>query len=216
MKLALHLAGILALLSVGWLCLTLSATVQRLEPQVSMTLRGLHASANETALTMKNVREGTLEWKKASQAQALYSTEAAAQLKRDLVDIDALVKRTDAQLNDGVLPDLAHAVTHQDAELAATQAQVRITLFNFSRDSSATLAQSKNLLDQLDQDASDPAIHSSLEQIQLVTTNVAGTSKDLKDVADKFRNDYLKPQKFAWELLKSLAGMGGSVASMVK
>jgi hypothetical protein len=104
----------------------------------------------------------------------------------------------------------------QNSSMLETQAQLRATLFNFSRDSSATLAQSKNLLDQLNQDAADPAIHSSLEQIQLVTTNVAGTSKDLKDVADKFRNDYLKPQKFAWELLKSLAGMGGSVSQMVK
>ena len=69
----------------------------------------------------------------------------------------------------------------------------------------------------------DPAIAGSLAHLDaatgdlaIVTQNLAGISKDGKDVADKVRNDYLKPQKFAWELVKQLAGLGGSLAQMVK
>lgn len=107
-------------------------------------------------------------------------------------------------------------VKAQNTSLLDTQTQLRTSLSQFSRDSSATLAQSKSLLDQLNQDASNPAIPSTLQHVDETAAHVAGASKNVEDVTEKFRNDYLKPQKFAWELLKSLAGMGGSVAQMVK
>lgn len=118
--------------------------------------------------------------------------------------------------SDQLLADSDATVKAQNDSLLETQAQLRTSLATFSRDSSVTLDHSKNLLDQLSQDAQDPAIQASLQHVALATDNIAGTTKDLKDVADKFRSDYLKPQKFAWELLKSLAGMGGSFAQMVK
>ena len=212
MKPLLQASAAAALISVTVFALTLTVAVEHIQPQVLMTLRGLHASANETALTMRNLRDATAEWKEASKR----STEVELQAKADLVKFGAFVDHTDFELNSQVLPGLRGAIAANSDQLVGLEKTSAETLQQFSRDSSATLAQSKSLLDQLNQDASDPAIHSTLEHVDATTANIAGTSKDLKDVADKFRNDYLKPQKFAWELLKQLAGMGGSVAQMVK
>lgn len=204
MKTVLQIAATLALISAAVLLMALASAVAHLEPEFQMTLRGVHASANETALTMRNVREATLEWKKASQAQAANATETTARLAENLRHLDAFLKHTDRQLNEVVLPQLAAAVAHQDAQLTATQTQARASLEQFSRDSATTLDQSKLLLSQMSQDATDPAIHLSLQHIEALTANAAGTAKNLQDttaVLEKYTERLTKPAS----MLKQIA-----------
>lgn len=204
MKKILLFTATLVLGAAFWLCIEITVTIQELRPQVAETLRGLHASANETALTMRNVREATGEWKKASQAQIIYSTDAARMLRKDLGDFDAFIEHTDRQVNGMVLPQLTNLLVHQDASLDDMERQVSIATSKFSRDSSAMLEQTTNLISKLSQDAADPAIQASLRNIELTTANTAATTKNLQDTTVVLE-DYAKRLTKPASMLKQVA-----------
>jgi hypothetical protein len=69
-------------------------------------------------------------------------------------------------------------VKAQNTSLLDTQTQIRTSLFQFSRDSSATLDQSKTLFFQLSQDASDPSIPKSFANFEQTTRNTARITSD--------------------------------------
>jgi hypothetical protein len=154
---------------------------------------------NLTASEVKRINASTLEFQK---------TEASTRL---------LIVRTNESLNGGphvagLFPQATATISsaQQLAEsanegLRATTDLVRPSLDNLAR---ATA----NAADTL----ADPAIKASLDNLAATSTSVAGVSADAKLVADKVTQDYLKPQKFAWELVKQLAGLGGSFAQMIK
>lgn len=204
MKKILLFTATLMLGAAFWLCIEMTVTIQELRPQIAETLRGLHASANETALTMRNVREATGEWKKASQAQAANSTAATKELRKDLGDLSALIEHTDRQLNGLVLPQITNLVAHQDASLDDMERQVSIATSKFSRDSSAMLEQTTNLISKLSQDAADPAIQASLRNIELTTANTAATTKNLQDTTVVLE-DYAKRLTKPASMLKQVA-----------
>lgn len=216
MKLALQLVGILALAVLCVLMGEMAWTTHRIRPKLEVTISNIDRTVIIVGVAATHFEKASAVWEASSKQQAEETTAAMRSISSTAVAYGDLARKTNLSLNTQIFPALMATINSQDSQLTETQTQLRTTLSQFSRDSSATLAQSKSFLDQLSQDASDPAIHSTLVNVDATATNIAGTSKDVKDVADKFRNDYLKPQKFAWELLKSLAGMGGSMAQMVK
>jgi len=219
MKKALEIAAVLTLSTVMALMLALTLAVHHLDRELGMTMRAIHASADETALTMRNLRNATATWKEASER----SIDMEVQAKADLETFQTLVGHTDFELNQQVLPRLRAAIAANSAQLVELEKTSTVTLTEFSQNSTATLRQSQGLLASLNRTSNDPMIAATLHNVEVLTSsldetsaNLAGTSKDLEDVADKFRETYLKPQKVAWELLKTLIGMGGSMAQMVK
>lgn len=140
----------------------------------------------------------------------VYKTTAAARL---------VLVRLDHSLNDQVAPQLAKTLADTDAamlqatkNLDATTEGLKPTLENLA-------AASKAAADSL----ADPSIKESLQHVDELTAQTAATAAninlathDIRQVTEKVKNDYLKPQKFAWSLLKELAGLGGNLAQVFK
>jgi hypothetical protein len=183
------------------------------------TLRDLHVTILEAGLTLKNLREASETWKKASQEQADNSTKATARVSAAAEQLSLFVSNTDRSVNASLLPAMTQAISQQNAALLASQEALQENLKAMLL---ATQQLQKTLADA-DTRISDPAIQKSIDnlaaatqQATLAMTNVAGITKDGKDVADKFRNDYMHPSRFAWQLIKELVGLGGSAAQIVK
>jgi len=111
-----------------------------------------------------------------------------------------------------VVPQAMQTLQHFDSNESLLMEELKPPIFNLNR-GAAALADA----------ASDPSIKLSLANAAdatgsgaLAMKHLEGITLDGQQVADQFRTTYLKPQKFAWALLKELIGLGGSMAQMVK
>lgn len=140
----------------------------------------------------------------------VYKTTAAARL---------VLVRLDRSLNDQVAPQLAQTLKDTDAAMLQASKNLNDMTEGLRPSLDNLAAASKAAAENL----SDPSIRESLENVDELTKQTAATAanvnlatQDIRQVTEKVKNDYLKPQKFAWSLLKQLAGLGGNLAQMVK
>jgi hypothetical protein len=205
---ALQILALAAL--TGVLCL-LAVILYEARPVIKTTLRDAHITVLEIGLSAKNLREASAEWKKASEAQAQQATETERQAAKSLRDLDAMIQRTDRSVNDELVPRLVAAaeaagnLTNSAASgLQDTVEGLRPTLGNLARASTAAA-------DTL----SDPHIGNALRNLDATSVAVAGAAhhvegvtEDMQQVANRFRDDYLKPANRAWATVKAILGLG--------
>jgi hypothetical protein len=193
--------------------------IKALGDEASSTLENLNRTVVIAANAFTNVEKASREWKDNSQSQASQTTAVLGSAQKTIASLQRLVDNTDAQLNGSVLPSLATAVNEQSRTLMETQRNLQSNLAELGQ----ATAQLNKTLEDGDALIADQNIKEALAKLATASQNAADATGHLsaiaadgQQVADKFRNDYLKPQKFAWELLKQLAGLGGSTAQMIK
>ena len=173
---------------------------------------------------LTNVTQATKELGELSQTINAASAAETAKLQADTEELRkterAIRASTDSlrqvfiDLHQQTLPAMNRAIADADsAELQIGQAVATSTkkldpsLDNLNAATTQLALQLPTILNRTDATAAN---------VQQSTANLAAATQDVKQVADKFREDYLKPQKLAWSLLKELIGLGGSMAQMVK
>jgi paraquat-inducible protein B len=148
----------------------------------------------------KRLNAGTLE---------LQKTEASARL---------LIVRTNESLNGGpdvkspLLPAAANALNRMTADVDDVTAGLAPSLQNLQQGSAAFAAA-----------AADPNIRKSLDSLAASSLEAAETLQeahrsltDVREMADKARETYLKPVNLWWAVLKELLPLAGSAAQVVK
>lgn len=216
MKETIKIACILAVSTL--FCLVLW-DIHKLTGKATQAIEDIDRATVIVAGAATNVEKGARAWKENSEAQAKSSTEAFQNLNRTAISANNLLTSTNNSLNSRLLPSLSQAIEEQNRALLKTQGDLQASLGGIAQ----ATAQTQRILADVDRDITNPSIGITLHNIEdssnhvsESTAHLARITKDGQDVADKFRNDYMKPQKFAWELLKQLIGIGGSMAQMVK
>jgi hypothetical protein len=216
MDTVLRLAKLAAFIALTAFLLILTHAVRTLQPKAEYTLDNANRLIRETAETSANVRHATAEWEKASQYQALYATGASKAAQKSFEDFDALIKRTDFQLNQQVLPQIGQAITVNSAQLVELEKTSTESFTRIANDADKLTADTSSVMRAATRNLSDPAIADTLKHLDETSAETAATAADIRQVTDKIRNDFMHPTKFGWALLKELAGFGGSLAQMVK
>jgi methyl-accepting chemotaxis protein len=195
---------------------------------VRLSLADTIVQVHDAAVSVKNV-SGAVDKAMAAETKRIdastlefQKTEAASRL---------LIVRTNASINGspdvrGLLPELTKVVASGDVlvrqagdDLQRVSDRLTPILSSAGRaaDSAAVALGNPAIQHSLEHlDEATASVAASAQHIDTGTASMAAIAKDGQDVADKFRNDYMKPQKFAWQLLKELVGLGGSFAQMVK
>jgi hypothetical protein len=215
---AFRAVALFLLIAILWVLLVI---VHAVSQSVEATVRDTHVTILEAGLTLKNLREASEEWKKSSSAQAAYATAAAKQIQADLITANRLLGDIDAQV-----PRFSDLVVHADGAIVQASAQLTAT----AQGMQPVLAGLANDADELGQTLGDPAIKSTLENLNVASFELAESSKhlttmlesgqataaDVQKVADKVAYEYTRTKNLAWALFKELAGLGGSLAQMAK
>lgn len=177
----------------------------------STTLRDFHVTVLEAGLTLKNIREATAEWKKASQAQAAESTAILSASKGALDRIQTLVARTDFNLNDALIPQLSADLKQQNEALLEGQAKLRGNLDQMQQ---ATV-QLQTTLASANAVIADPAIKQSIlnlekatEQTTVAVTHLAGITDAGEQTARYYQKKLTTPQGFFKTLLQFVLDAG--------
>src|SRR6267378_3288410 len=71
---------------------------QQVAPTIQTTLRDAHVIILEAGLTLKNLREASEEWKKASQAQAQQTTSAMSRVSAAAEGLSSFISSTDRSI----------------------------------------------------------------------------------------------------------------------
>jgi uncharacterized protein len=189
------------------------------EPSAETTLRDMHVTVLEAGLTLKNLREATQAWRDSSDAQIKASKELLARGNKSLTSLDVMIKNTDKNLNQLLLPEIAGAVERQDKSLLLIEDRLSVSVAEMTR---ATIALEKTLSDA-DKIVTDPKITEASMQLaeasKELTASLEETHKAVTDVrliADKARETYLKPVNIWWAVVKELLPLAGSAAQVIK
>lgn len=180
--------------------------------------RATTAAIREIALAAKEVREGATIWKKASldQSSAITSvaqnaTVAVRQLSRSA---SAIEKSSTA-----LLSELTRDANEQNSQLLLNQEQARMNL----RELQAATGDLQQALKDADAQISDPAIASTLQNVDAATKNAAeGLGEatkaltDVRQIADKARETYLRPVNLWWAAVQKLLGIGPPIVTAIK
>jgi hypothetical protein len=202
-------------LSVAGFFIIASMILLELRPTIKTTARDLHATILEAGLTLRNVREASAEWKRASQNSTATAQHADAVIR----DLDKFIKRTDFQLNSQVLPKLGTAIEANSTQLLELEKASRDAI----AESNTAMIHITAMIDTARLQLTDPAIAQSLQNIETTSAHLSESSDeatraitDLRLMADKLRETYLKPVNAWWAVLKEIIGIGGSLAQMIK
>lgn len=220
-------------LSAALLTATLVAVIQlgiyfhRVGPVIEQTLRNV----SDTSLTLK--QNSGLELQEAEKAAA-----GASDLFRH-TDITLngpkghpglIPQLTTVTIKAGAAVDhLDLAIQHLDTAISnlnalmlegtATVAQLQSAVGTFNQsikdlDAVITDPQIKIMLANLAN--ASATMTADLEQLGKLLASGTATAEDVRMVADKYRQDYLKARNMAWALFKELLPLAGSAAQVVK
>jgi hypothetical protein len=210
-KLALQLAGTLALVALGWLCVEGALTVHALRPHALVTLENIDRVTIVAGVTASEVQKGALAWQQASADQSKYATRALGSSQATLASLQTLVRRTDASLNGSVLPSLAASLNEQNQALSGNQARLGANLDELKTTTKAL----RQMVEDADGQISSPDIKASLDNLTLSSkdmatgmANLAGVTKDAKDAADFELAQLKKPANFWLGVLKFVLNYG--------
>jgi hypothetical protein len=175
-----------------------------------VTLENLDRNLIVLGVTLTEVQKGAKSWQQASDIQSKSATAVLGSVQATTASLQTLVKRTDASLNDSVLPSLAASVNTQNQALLQTQSDLQTGL---------TLLQ--QTLKDADAQIKDPAIAQSLANIQASTqnlnagiVNLTGVTADAKNLADYEVKQLETPEKVWLAVLKFVLGYGASARGL--
>jgi len=172
-------------LALAFVCAILAPIAYELyhqRPAFESDVRRASALIGRAEETMKNFKEATTEWKNASQKQSESATRALSSTRETLASLNSLVKRTDASLNESVLPSLASAVTSQNQALLTTQADLQAELSLMAQ----ATAEAQKVLADADAQISSPDVKIALDNFAASSQNLSAATAEgaasMKDV----------------------------------
>lgn len=195
--------------------------LDRAARQLEPTLTDLRRTIVITAGAATNL-EKTLDLeRKAATAQIAIAQQAGAELAAAGSAAQELLAHTDGSLNgeNGVLPEATAALEHTEAITQTLEVQARTNLQDLD-DTERSLQAPIYFFNQAGAALADklPAI---LSGAATTSANVAGTTgeldataHDLRQVADAFRSDYLKPKNRLWLYIRAMTGLGSDAGNI--
>lgn len=202
---ALALAALIAVLCV------VVVILYQLRPKLLVTVSNVDRAVIALGAAASNVEQGAREWKKASSAQAQQATNTETQAAQSLLDLDAMIRRTNRSVNDELAPKLSAAVDGSVVLIRQATADLDTTT---QRAADSFIALDR-VLSSAASTVGDPHIREAIERldeaaagVDVSTQHLAGVTKDVQIVADKFKDDYVKPANRAWVVFKALLGLG--------
>jgi hypothetical protein len=211
MNQVLQASKILALLLLVVLIGEAAYTVHQMRPKVAVTVSNLDRTIIIVGAASGDLEKAARSWQAASQAQAQESTAILQESRSTLAAVRQAVTNLDTSLNGSVLPSITKTVNEQSASLLATQEELRK---NLAAMQAATTQLQKTLADA-DKTIADPQIEVTLQnladtsaQVKFSMEHLNGATSDVQQVADKFRDDFVKPKNRALAYLKAVLGLG--------
>lgn len=182
------------------------------------TLRDAHVVILEVGLTAKNLREASKVWKQASQDQASAVTSAMQNVnvvaKQLSQSASALEKSSTALLN-----ELTRDANEQNAQLLVNQRQLQKNLEGIQ----AATGELRQTLQTANAQIGNPAIAETLQHLDEASDNAAqGLGEvtkavtDVRQIADKARETYLRPVNLWWALTQKILGIGPPIVTAIK
>jgi len=207
-----------ALLAVTWLCCEAAFSIRYARQRSVYTFDKLNTVLRESSQTMDEVRKAATTWEKSSQAQAQETTTAMSNVSAAVKQFTISVSRTQDSIS-GLLSTTHSAISQQNASLLETQVALRQSLISTQKASE----QAQKVLVDLDKQVSSPDIQIALDSLAATSQNAAESTKqvqlaitDVRQMADKARETYLKPVNLWWALIKEFLPLAGSAAQVVK
>jgi len=157
-----------------WLAGECALTVHYARQRSVYTFDQLNKVLRESSQTMDEVRKGATTWNQASKDQSEYATRALGSVQETTASIRTLVKRTDASLNDLVLPNLAASVKEQNQALLKSQKQLQDSLLEVSKATS----QAEKIFQDADEQINNPAIKESVDSLAEAAQNTASATNE--------------------------------------
>lgn len=202
-----------------WLAGELAWTVHKVRPRLEVTLSNLDRTIIIAGAAATHLEKASGQWQEASKQQAKESTEILVASKVALGRISLLASNLDTQLNKSLIPSISIAVESQSRALLSSETKLTSVLDDMAQ----TTTQAQKVLETANEHLSNPAIAQSLQNIEATTANVAASTAeadkaitDLRQIADKARETYLKPVNLWWAVVKELLPLAGSAAQVVK
>jgi hypothetical protein len=191
--------------------------------------------------TLWNVREATWNVSETSKVVNQNSKASFEAEKKILGETSEFIKLTNIQLygksgHPGLIPQVsllaqkAQPVMDNLALATSRLDDAMLHLDQLIQSGNASVKELQNnekaieaLIADLDAQVNDPAIKEILAQFLKVAQNAAeatgqfaATTTDLRQVADKMRETYLKPVNIWWALVRELLPLAGSAAQVIK
>lgn len=197
LQVVLLLAGI-------WLAGELAWTVHELRPNIAVTLENVDRTVIIAGAAAGNLERASRAWEQASKQQASETTRAMSSVSAAAKQLTGFISRTDNSLNAELLPTLTDTVAKQNTALLETEKQLQGNLSEMA----STTQQLQTVLSHADERITDPSIKLSLDNVAESSANLAASTKDVKQVLDKFRETYLKAPNMAYAVFKELLSIG--------
>lgn len=199
------LKEVLRILALALVCLILGMVVwglHHLWPTIETTLRDTHTTVLEIGLTGKNLREASLEWKKASMAQAAATTDSLTATK------DAMRAGKTAFDKVGVAAEhLTVAIDAQSAGLAGDEKALQASIEQMT----VTIVALRPVVENLAKITGDPQwlellaeMNQSLKNIQDATNNANLSTEQVYKVVKYEADKIMRPLTKMQLLLKGL------------
>lgn len=193
-----------------------------------------HSIGPVFSTTLSNINDTSLTVKQNSGAELQEMKKAAA-------GASDLFRHTDDSLNGrkahpGLIPQLTTLMLKSQAAMDNLNASIlHLDALIQSggatmQEMQATVSQFRKSIADLDAIITDPKIRETLNNLALASAEMAATLKqlnallvsgtstaeDIRQVADKYREEYVKARNIFWSLFKELLPLAGSAAQVVK
>lgn len=204
MKHALSICWLAVGLVLCWALGETAYTMHVARAKVLATLTDADRATVIIAGAATDIEKGARQWKDASAEQTKQTTLAMSRVSAAAEGLSSLVSHTDSSLNSVLLPTLTDSIKSQNAALLSTEDSLQQNLLqtrSAGEQLQATLATADKVL-------GDPRIPESLQNIADGTKHLSASTADVQQVADKFRDDFVKPKNRAWAYVKALLGLG--------
>jgi hypothetical protein len=219
LKLALQITGLLALLLVGWLAGECAWSVHSIRPKLAVTISNIDRATIAAGAAAGNLERASRAWEKASTSQAVKVTEAMQSVNAAAGSFTTFVSKTDNSLNGLLAPSLTRLVQQQNQALLESQEKLQQGLVQIAQ----TTQQANKTLVDLDAQLASPEIPKALESLAESSANAAkatsegaATMTDIRQIADKARETYLKPVNLWWVVFKQVVGYGPPIVTAIK
>jgi hypothetical protein len=206
-KLVLQLAGTLALVALGWLCVEGAMTVRYARGRSQYSFDQLNKVLRESSQTMDEVRKAATQWQLASKSQSTQTTAALSNVSAAATALSSFVSRTDTSLNASLIPMASSVLSAQNDALLENQRRLGSNLDALQTTQEAL---GRTILDA-DAQISNPALKSSVDAVAASSLALQGITEDMKkgsDMAVQAEYDWLHPapKKLAVKIMEFLGG----------
>lgn len=192
-------------------------TVHRIRPKVEVTIANLDRTVIVAGAAATHLEKAAATWQKASEVQAENSSAVLKAAKESLNGVSAFVTRTDASLNQHLLPTIDSAISSQSNALLETQQQLQSNLQDMQR----ATGQLQATLADADAVIADPNLRASIFNLEQATANTSqaiahleGSLKDVQEVADYEKKQIMRPVAL-WKTIAKFLLQGGSQARIL-